>query len=207
MLSTGMFVLSNFWNDAAVIIPGVLLFCNSMISVEVMNDEDADENFVAAMSGFPSTLRSHVQRSHNSSGAENVTGAANCVAAKACVRRDGMNLSGAFTERRETLLSTSTERRVASSGTFTSMANSEEEITVPFTGPNHTSRFAGVLLNPLPVITIVSLGDALIGSTFWITGACPKSSRGKPRIIVKMKWGFMSYFFNSTGRVLIVYSQ
>jgi hypothetical protein len=137
-----------------------------MISVELVKEDDALENLVAARSGFPSELRSQVHRSQSSSGAVNVTAAANLLALKASVLSEGMNLSRLFADRRETWLTTSTVFNVACGGTFTSIENSDEDITAPFTGPNHTSRFPAIALNPLPVMTIVSLGAAVKGSTF-----------------------------------------
>ena len=189
-----MLSLSNFWNEAAERFPGVLLFCSNMMSDEFVKVDDALENFVAAMSGFPSALRSQVHRSHNSSGAANVTGAAKLVGSNTCVFSEGMNFKGAFAERRVTRLTTSTVECEACAGTRTSTANSEDEITVPLTGPNQTSRLAAVLLKPLPVMTIVSLGEAFSGSTFCMTGAWAASVQGRLKKIA-IKKGFMNCYW------------
>ena len=83
------------------------------MSVEVVNEDDAVENFVAAISDLPSALRSQVHRSHSSSGAEKVTGGAKFVALKVPVCSAGMNLRGDLADNRVMRLTTSTDRNVA----------------------------------------------------------------------------------------------
>ena len=82
------------------------------------------------------------------------------------------------------VLTTSIFPNEAAGGTSTVMEKSEDDLIVPRTCPNHTCRFAGLALKPLPVITISPFGYRLDALMFVIVGTCALAS---PAIRTRME--------------------
>src|SRR4051812_20449945 len=130
-------------------------------------------NFVVAISGLPSELRSQVQMSQNSSFEVKFNGDENFVLSNGSSLKEGVNFCADFPDSLDSRLITSTGATSAEGGTTTCIEKSDELMIVPLTLANQTSSLAGSLLKPLPEITIVSFTNVDPGSIFWTTGACP----------------------------------